>query len=55
MKDIYSDIRYERGINIPDAHKTALSESKWSVQSQSKNVTYIINQITKNCNCQLGK
>ena len=54
-KDIDSDIRYERGINIPDAHMTALSKSKWSVQSQSKNVTYTINQITGNCNCQLGK
>ena len=34
---------------------TTLSKSKWSVQSQSKNVTYTINQITKNCNCRLGK
>ena len=34
---------------------TALLKSKWSVQSQSKNVTYTINQITENCNCQLGK
>ena len=54
-KDIDSGIRYERGINIPDAHMTALSKSKWSVQSQSKNVTYTINQITENCNCLLGK
>ena len=54
-KDIDSDIRYERGINIPDAHMTALSKSKWSVPSQSKNVTYTINQITENCNSQLGK
>ena len=34
---------------------TALSNRKWSVQSQSKNVTYTINQITENCNCQLGQ
>ena len=54
-KDIDSDIRYERGINIPDAHMTALSKSKWPVQSQSKNVTYTINQITENCNYHLGK
>ena len=54
-KDIDSDIRYERGINIPDGNMTALSNSKWSVQSQSKNVTYSINQITENCNYQLGK
>ena len=54
-KDIDSDIRYKRGINIPDAHMTALSKSKRSAQSQSKNVTYRINQITENCNCQLGK
>ena len=54
-KDNGSDIRYEREINIPDAHMTALSNSKWSVQSQSKNVTYTINQITESCNCQLGK
>ena len=45
-KDTDSDIKYERGINIPDA---------WSLQSQSKNVTYTINQITENCNCHLGK
>ena len=32
-KDIDSDIRYERGINIPDGNMTALSNSKWSVQS----------------------
>ena len=54
-KDIDRDIRYKRGINIPDAHMTALSKSKWPVQSQSKNVTYTINQITENCNYQLGK
>ena len=34
---------------------TTLSKSKWSVQSQSKNVTYTIKKITKNCNCRLGK
>ena len=34
---------------------TALSNRKWSVQSQSKNVIYTINQITENCNCQLGQ
>ena len=54
-KDTDSDIRYERGINIPDVHMTTLSKSKWSVQSQSKNVAYTINQIIENCNCQLGK
>ena len=54
-KDIDSDIRYERGMNIPDAHRTDLSRSKWSVQFQNKNVTYTINQITENCNWQLGK
>ena len=54
-EDIGSDIRYERGTNIPDAHMTALSNSKWSVQSQSKNVTYTINQITESCKCQLSK
>ena len=54
-KDTGNDVRYERGINIPDAHITALSNSKWSVQSQSKNVTYTINQITGSCSCQLGK
>ena len=51
-KDIGSGIRYERGINIPDAYMTALSNSKWSVLSQSKRVTYTINF---NCNCQFGK
>ena len=54
-KDIDSDIRYQGGINIPDAYMTALSKSKWSLQSHSKNVTYTINQITENCNCQPGK
>ena len=54
-KGIDSDIRYERGINIPDAHMTVLSKNKWLVQSQSKIVAYTINQITGNCNCQLGK
>ena len=34
---------------------TALWKSKWPVQSQSKNVTYTINQITENCNYHLGK
>ena len=42
-------------MNIPDAHMTDLSRSKWSVQFQNKNVTYMINQITENCNWQLGK
>ena len=51
-KDIGSGIRYERGINIPDAYMTALSNSKWSVLSQSKHFTYTINF---NCNCQFGK
>ena len=54
-KDIDSDIRYEKGINIPDTHMTTLSKSKLSVQSQCKNVTYTINQITENCSYQLGK
>ena len=54
-KDTDSDIRYERGINIHGVQMTTSSKSKWSVQSQSKNVAYTINQITENCNCQLGK
>ena len=54
-QDTDRDIRYERGINIPDVHMTTLSKNKWSVQSQSKNVAYTINQIIENCNCQLGK
>ena len=44
-KDTDSDIRYERGINIPDAHMTTLSKRKWSVQSQSKNVTYTMKKL----------
>ena len=31
---IRSNIRYEKG--IPDAHLTALSNKKWSLQSQNK-------------------
>ena len=54
-RDIDSGIRYERGMNIPYAHMTALSKSKWSVQSQGKNITYTIKRITENCYCQLGK
>ena len=42
-KDTDSDIRYE--INIPDAHMTTLSKRKWSVQSQSKNVTYTMKKL----------
>ena len=38
-KDIDSDIRYEKGINIRDAHMAPLSNSKWSVQSQIGNIT----------------
>ena len=49
-KDIDSDVTYERGINIPDGHMGPLSNSKWLVQSRSRNVTIKIIQITENCN-----
>ena len=49
-KDIDSDITYERGINIPDGLMAPLSNSKWLVQSRSRNVTLKLIQITENCN-----
>ena len=49
-KDIDSDVTYERRINILDGHMAPLSNSKWLVQSRSRNVTFKIIQITENCN-----
>ena len=54
-KDIDRDIRIWERNKYSDIHMTALPNSKWSVQSQSKNMSYMIKQITENCNWQLGK
>ena len=48
-------VRYESRIKIPDTHITALQIVNGKCSPSVKTVTYMINQITGNCNCQLGK